>query len=194
MKHFFTILLLIITTALCAQDAADALKEGNHFYSKSEWSAAEVKYNGALSGKYKSIALFNRGNSLFKQNKYSSALKDYTSIATKNDYAEELRADAYYNIGVLKSNQKLWNEAIDAYRNTLRLHPSDNKARENLQKAMLEKKKEERKNSQKDNPNIPKPTNHDIQQLNKLEQKEKKTQQKIMQGKSQYTGNQGKDW
>ena len=53
---------------------------------------------------------------------------------------ENTRQSAYYNKGVAMIRQKKIEESIDAWKNALRLNPADSDARENLVKALLEKK------------------------------------------------------
>ena len=64
--------------------------------------------------------------------------------------------------------QKKLEESIDAWKNALRLDPADSEARDNLIRALLEKKKQEKQ-----------------EQQNKKDQKDKKQPEKQKQDKNQ---------
>ena len=112
--------------------------------------------------------------------------------------------------------QKKLDESIDAWKNALRLNPADNDARENLVKALLEKKKQEQQatteqkrpegkkkedkkteqdQNQQDNnprPQQSKLTKQQVEQyLRSLEQREKDVQDKMNQNKTPYTKSAG---
>jgi len=95
-----------------------------------------------------------------------------------------------YNKGVALIKQQKLDESIDAWKNSLKLNPDDIDTRENLQKALLEKKnqakqkqKDEKKDQKKqDQKEQPKPqqsrlNKQQVEQLLKaLTQKEKEVQ------------------
>ena len=120
----------------------------------------------------------------------------------KYENADE-KARAYYNKGVVLSNQKRLEESIEEYKNALRQEPNDKEARENLQKALLElkkrtpppPKKEDKKKQNKKQKEQPKMNQKEAEQkLKLLEQKEKELQQRLQRQKSKTGTGGNKDW
>ena len=128
------------------------------------------------------------------------------------EYAKEdsLRSHSYYNKGVSLSQQKKLEESIDAYKNTLRIAPDDSDARENLQKALNELKKQQQKQDNKNNDkkNNDKKDDKDKkpesksklnekqaeQMLNALRQEEKSIQKDLQKNKTKNGNTPDKDW
>jgi tetratricopeptide (TPR) repeat protein len=107
-----------------------------------------------------STASFNLGNALFRDKKAEEAEKIF-GLAAENTEDKVGRADAEYNKGVALTQQKKTAESIEAYKDALRLNPTDSMARENLQRALKELQSQQQ-NNKKNN-----------------QQKEKKQQQKL---------------
>jgi len=157
-------------------------------------------------------ANYNIGNAQFKASKPEDALKAYDNTI-ENSKDKPLREKAFYNKGVALSKQQKLQESIDAWKESLKLDANDNDARENLQKALMELKKQQQQ--QKQNEDIdkkdkkqdqkqkeePKPqqqqsklNKQQVEQLLKaLEQKEKEIQQKMQKGNPQ-PNKPEKDW
>ena len=127
------------------------------------------------------------------------AIKEWDDIAFKTLDAG-MKAKSYYNKGVVLSGQKRLDESIEAYKNALRYDPSDKQARENLQKALHEKKKQQPKQQKQQQP---KPQKQQQQprmseqearrRLELLEQKEKNVKDRLQKQKSR-SGGQPNDW
>lgn len=196
MKYFLLIIAGFLPFITNAQKPDVFIKSGNEYYSKGFMAAAEKDYDKALNTGYHAIALMNKGNALYKQGKYNEAIKAYQEVSANTTNDKMLRSGAYYNTGVVYSSQQKTAESIEEYKNALRLNWQDQKARENLQKALLEKKSggggAQSQQQQQSQANMSK--SQAQQQLQKLEEKEKSTQQKISKEKSQYSGSAGKDW
>lgn len=195
MKYIFTIMAFCYCTFLMAQKPDAFIKSGNKYYTKGFYNAAEKDYNKAVNTRYHSIALMNKGNALYKQGKTEDAIRAYKQVADEKANDNMLRSGAYYNAGVVYSNQKKIQESIEQYKQALRLNWQDKNARENLQKALLEQKQSgggSSQNQQQSKSNMSK--SQAQQQLDKLEQKERNTQQKLSKEKNQYGGSAGKDW
>ena len=160
-------------------------------------------------------ANFNLGDALFRQNNFDSAARTFGAGAD-NSRDSSLRQNSLYNQGVaLVKGQKL-KESIDAWEKALKINPSDQETRENLQKALLELKRQQqqqqdqkkkqdqqqqKKQDQKDQqqqqqqPQPSKLTKQQAEQLLKsLQERENELQQKMNQNKT-HSGNQpDKDW
>ena len=120
---------------------------------------------------------------------------------------KDIRAKSFYNKGVILSQQKNLEESIEAYKNAIRLDPSDKQARENLQKALLElrkknaaPKKDNKQDKKKQDPKQQKQpqsrmSQKETEQRLKLPQpKEKEVQQRLQRDKAGEGGSRPKDW
>lgn len=202
MKFLVRILPLIVPGFLFAQQQNQTIETGNNYYRQQQYDKAESEYRKALTTPPPDkIAKFNLASSLIKQGKTDDAHKLLSELSIKED-KPDIRSRATYDQGVIYTQQKKLEESIELYKQTLRLNPNDQEARENLQKALLElkkknppKKQEEKKNKeqQKQQPK-PKITPREAeQQLKLLEQKEKQVQQRL-QKNSKEGGSLPKDW
>ena len=161
MKPIYTILL--IASALLAAPAAMAQKEssdvrrGNKQYEQGNFSEAEVDYRRGLDKNDQSFeAHYNLGDALFRQEKYSEALEQYT-LAEKqlkgkdgedSRKVKERLASTYHNIGNACYAQQQYDKAVAAYQESLRRNPKDNDTRYNLVKAMQQLQQQQQQQNQ----------------------------------------------
>jgi Ca-activated chloride channel homolog len=141
---------MMLMFSVKAQKVAQLIEKGNEHYKKKEFVKANNEYNKAIEkDKTNAVAQFNSGNAKQQLKKYEEAGKDYEAAASgTNDPL--LKSQAFYNLGLSFVKQKKLNEAIDAFKKSLRLNPEDNEARQNLQKALKEQKQQQQKNDQQD--------------------------------------------
>ena len=207
MKSILTIgCLFTASIAFSQKDAAEkALQSGNEFYKQQKFVQAAQEYTKAVEADPQNeVAKFNLANALYKQDRKVDAVQVYAEIARTDDVA--MRSKAWYNKGVILTNQKNLEESIEAYKNALRNDPNDTEARENLQKALLElknKKEEKKKQDQqpqkkkeeqkKQSPPKMQPKEAD-QRLRLLQQKEKEVQQRVQKEKSKSGSSGNRDW
>ena len=204
MKRFIQLIILFLFANSCiGQTAADLIRKGNEHYKASEFDKASESYTQALAiDPNNNTAKFNKASTDWKTNKPDEAIKGFENLAVTSTEKQK-QARAFYNKGAILSKQKKLDESIEAYKNSLRRDPTDVQARENLQKALLEqrknqpppkkdddKKKQEQKKQQQQQPKMNK--REAEQKLKLLEQKERELQQRMQ---SQKTGSgTGKDW
>jgi len=202
MKFLMTIILVTVDHFLFAQQQNQTVQTGNSYYRQQQYDKAESEYRKAMTTPPPDkIAKFNLASSLIKQGRADEANKLLAELSIKED-KPDIRSNAIYDQGVIYTQQKKLEASIESYKQTLRLNPNDQEARENLQKALLElkkknppKKQEEKKKKeqQKQQPK-PKITPREAQQqLKLLEQKEKQVQERL-QKNSKEGGSQPKDW
>ena len=180
-KKVATLLLLIVTLAASAQTDRHYIRQGNRLFHRGDYANAEVSYRKAIEKNPQNPqATFNLGNALMAQKKDSAAVEQFQSAARLE--SNPLRkAQAYHNIGVICQTHKMYGEAIEAYKNSLRLNPNDDESRYNLVLCKHQKKKQDQ-NKQDQN-----------QQGNDDKKKDnKKDQQKQDQNKDQNKDQQDK--
>jgi Ca-activated chloride channel family protein len=185
-----------------AQQVDQTIQKGNELYKQKQYEPAAKAYDEALAKDPSSRpARFNKANTSYRLSKPDEAVKEFSDLAFK-DKAPEEKSGAYYNEGLVLSNQKKLEESIEAYKNALRQNPNDKDARENLQKALLElkkknpppKKEDKKKQQQQKQKQQPKMNQKEAEQkLKLLEQKEKELQQRMQKQQTKTAGG-VKDW
>ena len=136
-----SVLIFVSCSFARAQQVVEIIKKGNDLYKQQQYEPAKTAYDEALAkDSANTTAQFNWANTAYRLSKPNDAIKSFDELAAKYKNADE-KAKAYYNKGVVLSNQKQLEESIEAYKNALRQNPDDKEARENLQKALLELKK-----------------------------------------------------
>jgi tetratricopeptide (TPR) repeat protein len=207
-KVILIIIILIIARQAIAQDDQSLLIKGNELYKNKQYDKAADQYQKAAEVNEKDPkAQYNLGNALYRSKKTAPAQKAFDAAA---ESAKEpaIKSRALYNKGVTYSAEKKLFESIDAYKKTLLLNPEDEEARENLQKALNELKKQppqkqnQKNQDQKNNDNQKNPSPQNKSKLNQkqaekmlnaLRQEEKRLQQN-KQKKANTGGMQEKDW
>lgn len=205
MKNFHYILCLTVLPAVAmAQTENASIRSGNKLYRQGQFDKALPEYQKAVEQNPKNaVARYNLANARFRTAKYDEAEKSFNEVienTTQNSYKQK----SYYNKGVALSKQQKLVESIEAWKNALKLDPTDEDARFNLQKALTELKKqsqpkEQKQQQQKQQQQKQKQQNKldkkKIEQyLKSLEQKEQEVQRKIQQNRSRSVTQPEKDW
>ena len=131
-----------------AQSDRQYIREGNKQFRIGQYDKAEVSYRKAVESNPKNPqATFNLGNALLAQKKDSAAVQQFEQAARME--SNPLRKSAaYHNMGVICQTHKMYDDAIEAYKNALRLNPNDDETRYNLVLCKHLKKKQDDKNKQ----------------------------------------------
>ena len=174
-------LLLIIMMALFSvpmygQVDRSYIRSGNKNYKKANYSEAEVYYRKAQEKNKKNPqAIYNLGNALLMQKKDSVAIRQYEEAARIETNIFR-KARSFHNIGVICQNHKMYSEAIESYKNSLRLNPNDDETRYNLElcKRQLKQQKEQEK---KDNQKMKQNNKEDNQKEDKRQKQQPKDNQ-----------------
>ena len=203
MKYFITILLFLLSSTLFAQKVNSDIEKGNEAYKKSDFKTAVENYKNALRREPKNnTARFNLANALQRENETQQAKKKYDEVIASADI-NSLKSESNYNKALAFVKEKDLQNAITFFEESLKENPSDDDARENLQKAMNDLKKQQQQNqpqNQKQKPQQnPKqqkqpPVNKDMmeQKFNELRNQENQLQKKL-QSKNNTTQPE-KDW
>ena len=118
-------LLLVAASASAQMTDRQYIRQGNKQFRSGDYANAEVSYRKAIEKNAKNAqAAFNLGNALMAQKKDSAA-------------------QAYHNMGVICQTHKMYGEAIEAYKNALRLNPKDDETRYNLVLCKHQKQKQD---------------------------------------------------
>lgn len=147
--------LLVVAASIASAGAQERrdIKEGNKKFRQGNFADSEVYYRKALEKNAKNPqALYNLGNALFAQKSDSAAVRNFEKAisAEKNPLRQAM---AYHNIGVVCQSHKMYQEAIEAYKNALRRNPADDEARYNMELCKRQQKKQQDKKQQQQDKN-----------------------------------------
>jgi Ca-activated chloride channel homolog len=151
MKSYILIIiyLLAIFNSALSQQERKLVREGIKEYEKQKFSEAEISFRKALDRNQDSYpADYNMANSLYKQKKFNDAAGQY-QVLQKKEPGQDRMADLYHNLGNSFLEQQNYDKSIEAYKNSLKLRPSDEDTRYNLAYALL-KLKEQQQNQNKE--------------------------------------------
>lgn len=194
MKKYGIIIAVLSVLTAAAQSVSEAISRGNDYYRQTQFAQAEQEYRLALQREPgNTTAQYNLANALQKQKKYEEAARVLEALyGTAAD--KGLKSAAAYNNGVAQTKQKALEPSIEWYKNALRLNPADQQARENLQKALSElKKQQQSQQQQKQQSSSSMDQSQADQKLKLLQEKERQLQQRMQNAKKQQGGG-GKDW
>lgn len=179
---FLLSLLIIYASNLWSQNSIDLLRKGNTKYKEKKYEEAELNYRKSLEvNPNEKRAVYNLGNSLYKQGKYNESMQKYLELINTVKENNE-KAMAYYNLGNSYLKEKKYKESIEQYKNALKLNPSDFDSKYNLEYArrmlIMEQQKQSQNQNRKDS-NNQENKNPQVQQKNQREQN--KSQQNLSQ-------------
>lgn len=187
-RHYASaILALMLVSAIPTQAQSDRsnIREGNRLFRSGKHADSEVSYRKAMEKNPRNPqAAYNLGNALFAQKKDSAAVVAYQS-GVQLETSAIRKAMGYHNMGVVCQSHKMFSEAIEAYKNALRLNPKDDEARYNLelckkqQKKQQDKKNQDKKDQKKDQNGKDEKKDQDKKDQNKDKQKEKQDKNKM---------------
>ena len=164
-----------------AQDNMSArwhVKQGNKQFQKRDFSEAETSYRKALEkNKENPQALYNLGNALLAQGQDTTAIKFFEQAA-KVEKNPLRQSQSFHNLGTILQGRRMFGEAIEQYKQALRLNPNDDDARYNL--VLCKHQLENQPNNQQQGDN----KNQDGQK-EKQEQEQQQQQQKQQQQEQQ---------
>ncbi len=175
-----TILLYLLTSlavAVSAQADRQYIRSGNKFFRQQNYAKAEVEYRKAVSeNSANAQAVYNLGCALMMQNKDSAAVEQFQR-AGQLETSKLRKSRSYHNIGVICQTKKMYAEAINAYKESLRNNPSDNETRYNLALCKRLQKNDPRNNQNKNQDKNKDKQNKDKQNKDKNKQQQNKQQQ-----------------
>lgn len=162
------VILLGVTPFTCAAQSTRnerrLITEGNKLYVARKFKDAAKTYEGALKENGSStVARYNLGLAQIRQvtnpkdttpaakTLLENARKNLSDVAAMAKTKPGLASKANYNLGNLEFNQEKYKEAIDYYKQALRIDPQDNNARKNLRIAQLKQQNQDQNNDQNQN-------------------------------------------
>lgn len=147
MRTILIYIMLVFPVVAWAQEERRYIREGYRAYQDENFSEAEVNFRKAEEEKSDSyIARYNTSAALYQQNKLEESGKRFTQLLQETgDPAEQ--AKLLHNIGNVMVEGQQYQEAVEAYKRSLKLNPQDDDTRYNLAYA-LEKLREQQQQQQ----------------------------------------------
>ena len=179
-KKAMAAMFLLMAVSASAQSDRQYIRQGNQQFKTGDFANAEVSYRKALEKNPRNPqAVYNLGNALLAQNKDSAAVVQFESAA-KMETNPLRKYQSFHNLGVICQSHKMYGEAIEAYKNALRLNPDDDETRYNLVLCQRQKQKQDQNQQNQDQQNQDdqkKDDKKDQQQQDKDKQEQQKKQE-----------------
>lgn len=153
MRSLLTIILLLLPLLpSSAQDDRRDVRRGNRQFRKENYRAAEIDYRKAVLKDSTSLkAQYNLASALYREQDYDSAAKALETVGE----AGEGSSDYHFNAGDIALARQDYQAAVEYFRQSLLLNPSDLDAKENYTyaKKMLENRQNQGSGQQNQNQN-----------------------------------------
>ena len=195
MRSLLTIILLLLPLLpSSAQDDRRDVRRGNRQFRKENYRAAEIDYRKAVLKDSTSLkAQYNLASALYREQDYDSAAKALETVGE----AGEGSSDYHFNAGDIALARQDYQAAVEYFRQSLLLNPSDLEAKENYTyaKKMLENRQNQgsgqQNQNQQDQQDQQNQQNQDQQdQQNQQDQQDQQDQQQNQQNQDQQDQNQ----
>ncbi len=172
----FTLGCLSLTT-LWAQSENALTRSGNKDFKKGNYSDAEVNYRKALEKKNNMPeATFNLGDAVYQQKRFDEAAKQF-QLSAQTSTDPIVKAKAYHNLGNTHMAEQKYEDAIKAYKQSLKANPKDTDTKYNLAYANSMLQQQQQQQNEKDKNKDNKNNKDDKQQQNKPQDDKNKDQQ-----------------
>ena len=157
-RYILVALLMTLSTTAYAQiyPERQEVRKGNSLYGSQRMEEAQRSYRNALQ--LDSLLVegsFNLGDAQFATGDFVTAENTFKSLLENKRLTDEQKAKTYYNLGNSLFQQQKLQEALDAYKSSLKLNPKDMEAKFNYAytKKLLEQQQNEDQNQQQQNQN-----------------------------------------
>ena len=145
---FLLVVMFCVLASTYGQNKKKLIKEGNKLYNDSSFNLAEMKYRKSLEKDQDYFnAAFNLADAVYKQERYQEATSFFEALKDNAKNNQEL-SQINHNLGNSLFKENKIDQAIDAYKNSLRQNPNDEETRYNL--AYAQKIKQQQQQQQQD--------------------------------------------
>jgi Ca-activated chloride channel family protein len=134
---FIALSLAALALAGCGSSAEKLNNDGNKAFGEQDYEAAMTAYQQA-QGESPELAEphYNAANTHYRQQAYDQAQQEIEQALVSDRAQEGLDQHSYYNLGNTLVQAQQYGAAIEAYKEALRLDPSDLEAKQNLELAL----------------------------------------------------------
>ena len=147
---FLLVLMFCVLASTYGQSKKKLIKEGNKLYNDSSFNLAEMKYRKSLEKDQDYFnAAFNLADAVYKQERYQEATSFFEALKDNAKNNQEL-SQINHNLGNSLFKENKIDQAIDAYKNSLRQNPNDEETRYNLAYAQKIKQQQQQQQQNQD--------------------------------------------
>lgn len=160
---------VILPLSLFAEEDRSQMRKGNGLFEDGKFEEAELAYRRSMAEDSTSLGTrYNLANSLYRQGKTEAAVSLLSPMAD-TVFNESRSEDFYHNLANFLLEQKDYQGAVEAYRNSLRKRPDDMETKTNLAYAqeMLKNQQNQQDQQNQDNGDRNKDQNKDKDDKNK---------------------------
>ena len=139
MRRYLILIACVAATALTALTASaqkyperSLVRKGNRAFDRGLYERSIERYSRALEaapGTWE--AIYDLGNALVAAERYDKAEETLRAAAADTLRSGDDRAEAYFNLGNVQLSQQKLQEALESYKNSLRMNPADEQAKYN---------------------------------------------------------------
>jgi len=188
MRNLLITISILISINSFAQNKKSLLRNGNKLFAESNYNEAEIQYRKSLEKDQDYFnASFNLADAIYKQERYDEASALFNSLKDNTSNKTDL-ANLYHNLGNSLVKEQKIEQAIEAYKNALRINPNDQETRHNL--ALIKQQDKQNKQEEEDNQN--KQEKEDKQNKQEKEDKQNKQEKEDKQNKQEKEDKQNK--
>lgn len=150
-NYFFCFSLLVLTSASTyAQNWIDSLDMARYYHKKGIYQKADQYYQAAQKLAPKNIDLSREiAQNHYRNNNFVAADQAYQKTRLQKIKRSE-KGKYFHNLGNTRFQQKRYQEAIEAFKSALRIHPNDPASKYNLSESIRRLKKDKKKDKPKD--------------------------------------------
>ena len=155
------------------------VRKGNRQYERGNYDTSVDNYSRALQENPECFeAKFNTANVQFRKELIDKSEQTLRKLAQDSTRTDLERADVSYNLGNTLFVQQRLEEALDCYRNAMRLNPDDKEAKFNyaLTKELLKQQQNQQQQQQNQDQNQDQNQNQDQQQQEQPQDQQEKEQ------------------
>ena len=140
-------LVVLLSLTACGASAASYNNRGNEKFESGEYDAALDDYTSArLEEPDLPEPYYNGGNSFYRKGDLDKAQLQLNQSARRA--AGDTAQQTHYNLGNTFFQQQNWAEAIEAYKEALRINPEDWDAKHNLELALRQQQQQQQQQQQ----------------------------------------------
>ena len=132
----YLILIAFLASALTAAaqkyPERSLVRRGNRAYDRGRYEVGIERYTRAIEaapGTWE--AIYDLGNALAAAERYDKAAETLRAAAADTLRSADDRAEAYFNLGNVQLAQQKLQDALESYKSSLRMNPSDEEAKYN---------------------------------------------------------------
>ena len=136
MKRYLILLIVFLLTAVSVSaqkyPERSLVRKGNRAYDRGRTELSIDRYTKALEaapGNWE--ALYDLGNALAAAERSDKAEETLRAAAADTLRSSDDRAEAYFNLGNVQLAQQKLQDALESYKNSLRMNPADEQAKYN---------------------------------------------------------------